>query len=324
MSPPTGAGEEHGVGSRLNLFDLNLLRVLDVLLHEKSVTRAAEKLHVTQQAMSGSLKRLREHFGDELLVRVGLRLEPTPLGAALVVPVREAMLQIALAVEATPSFLPAESDRRFGIALSDYGVASFFPHMIARVMAQAPKLGFDIDDVTAATFAGLEAGDLHLSVQPNFLRLRGETAPNDLRWAPLYQDDFVCAIDPSIHDLDALTTELYLLLPHAHTRLPGLTRTAIDNAWDRNGVKPRVAVTTTSFTSSLLMIPGTPMIATVQRFLVRQVAKALPIRMVECPLPIDPLSFELYWHERNDADPGHRWVREQILATGSMMAAFTS
>lgn len=301
---------------QLNLFDLNLLRALDALLRERSVTRAAEQLHVTQQAMSGSLKRLREHFGDELLSRVGLRLELTPLGEALLTPVREAMLQIALAVETTPSFVPGSTRRRFRIALSDYGIMSFLPPLMARLLADAPGIAFEVHEVVATAFAGLEAGDLDLTVQPNLGRLTEESMPPCLRSMPLYTDDFACAVDATMHDSDEMTIERYLALPHAVTRLDGKTKTAVAIAWERHGLNPRQTVTTTTFYATLLMLPGTPMVATAQRNLIRCAARSLPLRLLECPVPIDPLRLELFWHERSDADPGHRFVREACQAVG--------
>lgn len=306
---------------QINLFDLNLLRALDTLLQEKSVTRAAERLHVTQQAMSGSLKRLREHFGDDLLVRNGLRLEPTPLGVALLVPVREAMLQIALAVEATPSFEPGEVRRRFRIALSDYTVASFMPRMMERLLAEAPGLGIDVHNMRVTAFSNLASGDLDFTVQPRFWRESQENLPSGLKCSFLYEDDFVCAVDACAHDFDELSVKRYLELPHATTRLHDGRAMAVGVAWTKNGFNPQVAFASTSFSNTLLTLPGTPMVATVQRRLARQFAKVLPIRIHECPFPIDPLQEELYWHERSDDDPAHRFVRDLFAGVGRELSS---
>lgn len=306
---------------QLHLFDLNLLRSLDALLHERSVTRAAERLHVTQQAMSGSLKRLREHFGDELLVRVGLRLELTPRGGALLKPVREALLQVALAVEATPSFDPAEGRRRFRVAMSDYVATSFFPLLMARVLADAPGIVCDLHEVGATTFGRLEAGDLDVTVTPSSFiwRTRQQEMPAGIRSMPLFEDDFVCAVDASCHAFADMTLERYLSLPHAAVRLDGEVKTIVEDSWDRNGVSPRVAATTTSYTNMLSMIPGTPMVATAQRKLATKFAHLSPIRLLEYPLPIVRLHQQLHWHERNDSDPAHRYLRGLFLEVAMAM-----
>lgn len=222
---------------QLNLFDLNLLRALDALLHEKSVTRAAETLHVTQQAMSGSLKRLREHFDDELLSRIGLRLELTPLGSALVIPVREAMLQIALAVETKPNFDPRQGRRRFRIAMSDYAVAAFFPNLIARLLTHAPGIVCELHDLVSTAFTDLEAGDLDLTVQPSFWRLRQQELPAGIRSMPLFDDDFACAVDASIHNFEEMTRDRYLSLPHTIVRLNSEFKTVVGDAGSETGFR---------------------------------------------------------------------------------------
>lgn len=306
---------------QLNLFDLNLLRSLDALLIEKSVTRAAEKVHVTQQAMSGSLKRLREHFGDELLVRIGVRMELTPLGAALVTPVREAILQIGMALGTTPAFNPVTTRRRFRLAMSDYVAVTIFPMVLKRVLAATPGMVCDIHPLDDSAFAGLETGDLDMSILPSFWREREVQRPEGVRSAPLYDDDFVCAIDPIVHTFDEMTLERYLTLPHSAVRMAGGHRTIIDDAWDVNRISPRVAVTTTSYSNVMFVIPGTPMIATVQRRLARLFEGLVPIRFLECPISIGPLNQELSWHSRNDDDPAHAYLRDQLMAAAREMDA---
>src|SRR5215472_18123748 len=100
--------------------DLNLLVALDALLMERNITEAGRRLHVTQSAMSGSLGRLREYFGDELLVQIGRKMVPTPLAETLAEPVREILLKVKATVDARPGFDPATSTRRFSLMMSDY------------------------------------------------------------------------------------------------------------------------------------------------------------------------------------------------------------
>lgn len=294
---------------QFNKFDLNLLRALDALLHQKSVTRAAEQLHVTQQAMSGSLKRLREHLNDELLVRIGQRLELTPLGNELMMPVREVLLQASLALMVVPSFDPAKARRRFRIALSDYTAFTIFPLVMARLASEAPGLECELYPVDDNAFVGLEHGDLDISIIPSYWRLTQQERPQTVRTLPLFEDDTVCAIDASFHDFDELTLERYLCLSHAAVRLNGSERTIVEDAWIRKGVFPRVVVSTLSFSSVVFMIPGTPLIATVQRRLGVGFARLLPIQLLECPISVEPLVVEMNWHARSDNDPAHLYLR---------------
>ncbi|MBC8055482.1 MAG: LysR family transcriptional regulator [Rhizobiales bacterium] len=297
---------------QLNHFDLNLLRALDALLSERSVTRAAEKLYVSQQAMSGSLKRLREYFDDDLLVRVGVRLEPTPRGHALLEPVREVLLKIGLALETMPEFDAARARRRFRIAMSDDAALVALPLLLRRLVTEAPGIVCDVLPLGDAAFVGLDSGDLDLIVLPR------KTQPeriDTIRCVPLYEDDFVCAVDASVHTIDAMTADRYVSLPHAAVRMVQGHPTIIDEAWARHGIAPRVAVTSRSFSGLMFMIAGTPLVATVQRRLAERLGGPLSIRLLPCPVPIGPLVQELSWHVRSDADPAHRYLRELFVTT---------
>jgi LysR family transcriptional regulator, nod-box dependent transcriptional activator len=306
---------------QLNHFDLNLLRSLDCLLNEKSVTRAADKLSVTQQAMSGSLKRLREHFEDELLVRIGLRLELTPLGAALVAPVREVLLQIGLALETTPAFDPRTARRRFRVAMSDYAALTILPLLLRRLVATAPGIVCDVMPLDETAFVGLDTGDLDLCLLPSFWRLRQHEPTEVIRSVPLYEDEIVCVVDASMHPSGDMTLERYLSLPHAAVRLKGGYHTIIDDAWARSGISPRVVATSTSFSNLVFMIAGTTMAATVQRRLAQMLNRQSSIRILKCPFPVDALHQELSWHARSDEDLAHRYLRDLFVSAAQDMDA---
>jgi LysR family transcriptional regulator, nod-box dependent transcriptional activator len=304
---------------QLHQFDLNLLRSLDVLLNEKSVTRAADKLSVTQQAMSGSLKRLREHFGDDLLLRIGPRLELTPLGSALLSPVREVLLQVGLALETTPSFDPAKVRRRFRIAMSDYAALIIGPSLIRRVLESAPGITCDLLPLDHMAFLGLDAGDIDLCLLPKSWRVQLAQTDEFIRTVPLYDDEFVCVVDATVHAFDEMTLERYLTLPHAALRLTSGHRTSVDDGWLRHGVSPRVVATSTAFASLVFMIAGTPMVATVQRRLAQRLSKVFPIRILSSPVDLGPLNLALSWHARCDADLAHRYLRELFVSAAREM-----
>ncbi|MBA3844954.1 MAG: hypothetical protein H0X39_20465, partial [Actinobacteria bacterium] len=224
----------------------------------------------------------------------------------------------------TPRFDPATSRRRFRVALSDYAVTSFLPHLMSRLLALAPGISMEVSDMTSAAFSKLEAGDLEFSMQPSSWRLRHEDVPVGVRTTPLFDDEFACAVDCSVHRFDRMTRERYVELPHVVTRLHGWGTTAIADVWNREGIRPRVALVAPGFTSALLALPGTPLVATVQRALIRRLARSLPIAVFDCPLPMDPLHQELYWHSRLEGDPAHRFVREQFVLAGQDVSDATA
>ena len=305
---------------QLSTFDLNLLRALDALLRERNVTRAAALLNVTQQAMSGTLKRLREHFSDNLLTHVGRGFELTSLGNALINPVQEVMLQIGRLLETTPMFEPAQSLRRFRIAMSDYATITILAPLMSALSRRAPGIVCDIQLLDDGVFRDLDSGALDFCLLPSNWRLYQADRPDGILSQRLFEDDFVCVVDANNPVGLALTIEEYVALPHNTVRLGGGVRTIIENAWTLNRLVPRVVATTTSFTSLITMVVGTPIIATVQRRLAAQFAHVLPIRVLECPMPIDRMQQDLSWHRRNDHDLAHRFMRQQFRIAAEALA----
>ena len=178
--------------------------------------------------------------------------------------------------------------------------------------------------MTSAVFSELESGDLEFSIQPSSWRLRHEDVPVGVQTTALFDDEFACAVDRTVHRFDRMTRERYLELPHIVTHLHGWGVTAITDVWNREGIRPHVALVAPGFTSALLALPGTPLVATVQRALIRKLAQSLPIAVYDCPLPMDPLNQELYWHSRLEGDPAHAFVREQFVLAGQDVTAATA
>lgn len=308
---------------QLSQFDLNLIRALDALLSDMNVTRAAARLCVTQQAMSGSLRRLREHFDDPLLVRVGRHLEPSPLGRALREPVRELSLRIGLTLEVAPGFDPATTSRSFRIALSDYASMIFLPHFVPLMARAAPNILCEFRPINDVVYRDVEQGELDFCILPHNWRLYQRTKPRDLRTSDLFSDDFVCVVDRD-HPVigETMTMDQYVEQPHCSVAFPGGVRSMIDSAWAREQLDLTIKTVAPSFAALVFMVAGTPMIATAQRRLVRALAPVLSIRTVECPVQIGRLDEALSWHMRHDDDPAHRFVRQKFAeATAAMMIA---
>ena len=303
----------------LSTFDLNLLRALDVLLQEQSVTKAAEQLNVTQQAMSGSLKRLREQFDDELLVRVGQRFEPTPLGVALSGPMREVMMHIGRAIETLPNFDPSRSARRFRIAMSDYVALTLLPLLMAEISRTAPKMRCDIQLLNDTIYQDLDVGRLDFCVLPSEWQLYQENLPDCICSTSLFSDDFVCAVDRNHPIGETMTLDDYRSSPHNTLQLGGTVRSIVENAWTINRISPRIVASSASFTSMIGMVVDTPIIATVQRKLAEKFHRLLPIRIVECPFPIDRLTEDLCWSARNEADPAHLFLRQCFFSAAARL-----
>ena len=300
-------------------FDLNLLVALDALLREKNITRAAERLYLSQPATSGALNRLRTLLGDPILVRAGRSMELTPRARALVEPVRAALLQIESALGAAPEFDPATARHEFVLLVSEEAVVELLPAFVRRLAAEAPGIRCHTELVSAVTLSRLAQGEAHLGLcmdQAHVYQARGY--PETLRQRRLRPVRWVAAVaadHPTIGP--SMSLDEYLAAPHAfgvpgHHRGPAeeLVRLLL-------GVDLYVQLTVPSLLHLPLLLPGTRFVATLPERVARHFESLLPIRTVALPFATPPLHEALLWHERFDADPAHRWLRELVADLAS-------
>lgn len=285
---------------------------LDALLTERNVTRAAERLFVTQQAMSASLGRLRDHFDDELLIRVGREMMTTPLAEALVQPVREALLGAERALSTEPDFNPATANRRFRVSLSDYTTFVVLPRLLQLVTARAPGIVIEVEPLAADLPARIANGEIAFSITTNDFSAFGVSKPSDaLVMEPLFTDDFVCVVDQHHSRFrNVISREQYEQASHNLARFGRPTETSVEKAWRHEGIAPPVGAVAPGFAAILFMLPGTPLVGTVQRRLADALAPKLGLRIHECPIPVAHLKEDLVWHERDRMDPAHAFLRE--------------
>lgn len=296
---------------RFDRLDLNLLRVLDIVLTERNVTRSAERLGVTQQAISNSLKKLRETFDDPLLVRRGHNMTLTPLAASMLGPLREALLRLEALVTERPGFDPATTARTFRVAMPHYHSFVLLPQALRTLAAEAPLIGLQVQVPAPSDMVMLERGELDLIAIENGDDGEPRSAVhNAIHRHRLLEDDHVCLIDQRCSDLEEhLTIEHYLRLPHCVMRPNPAARMQVERGWERFGVSPRVAAVAPGYAVMVLSLPGTGLIATVPRRVAGVFAASLGLRELECPIPIAPLCGELRWHQHFDTDPAHLYLR---------------
>lgn len=292
----------------LRQFDLNLLLALDTLLKERNVTRAAERLHLSQSAMSGMLSRLRHAFGDELLVRVGRNLEPTEFAAGIAERVHRIVLELDDLLDATRPFSPATDRRAFRISASDYASLLLFASLMLRLRDLAPGI--------QAHFVPLDhtLGDRLTSGEVDFGVLPAEFEPA-LPSVPLFEDSWVCAAwsgHPSLGD--SLTIEEFLDEPHMAFNFtdPGHISVA-DQHLARNGHERRIMASTQSFTAAPFLLKGSRLLAVVPRRLGEWMRGVAEIRLLELPFDVPPLREKLVWNPRFSSSPAHVWMRDRLV-----------
>jgi DNA-binding transcriptional LysR family regulator len=288
--------------------DLNLLVALHALLRERNVTRAGESIGLSQPAMSAALARLRRHFGDELLTRDGQRYVLTPLAASLLDQSEVALRYVEHTFSARPVFDARTSDREFSVIMSDYALTVLGGPLMRLLEQQAPDVRLRIRPTDRATVddapAALRAADV--MVMP-----RGFLA--DLPSAELYRDRWVavCADDnPTVGEalsVDDLTRLRWIITFDAPTQF-----TPADKHLELAGIERRADVVVENFLALPFLLAGTQRVCVLQQRLARTLQSSGSIRVLDLPVAIPPLVESLWWHPSRTADPGHRWLQQQL------------
>jgi LysR family transcriptional regulator, nod-box dependent transcriptional activator len=303
------SGRKDAALSSMNLrhFDLNLLVALDVLLTERNVTRAGERLFLSQPAVSGILARLRHAFQDELLTRVGRNLELTAFAVDLAGPVHDAVRQIEDLLNLRRPFEPESAQWSFRIAASDYVVFLLLGTLLRSLTERAPDVSVRFLALEPSAGERLQAGELDFAVLP------AEVEPS-LPSLPLFEDSWVCAVWAGhAHARDHFTLDEFLAIPHLSFRLAGPDHGSIAESYLAGlGFELKIIASTESFATAPFSLRETPFATLVPRRLGERLQRAAEIRLIELPIDIPPLREKLIWSPRYTASPAHAWFRDRI------------
>ncbi|KAA9155978.1 LysR family transcriptional regulator [Microbacterium lushaniae] len=289
----------------LSRLDLNLLVALDALLTERNVTRAAERLRLSQPSLSAALARLRVHFDDPLLARRGNTYELTPLAARLPEHTADALNAVRRVFESQSRWDPSESSRTFTVHGSDYALTVVGPAVSRLASAQAPGVrvrfvptsSMGIDDVLNR-LASLDA----------LILPHGIAA--DRPCMDLWRDDWVvlaAADNPRVHP--TLSLETLSASPWVFTYQTRVSFTAVGRQLEQLGLQPRIEAIVESFSLLPLYVAGTDRLALIQRKLAPRVQGLGGVAVCELPFEPVPLIEALWWHPAHENDPEHEWLR---------------
>lgn len=300
-------------------FDLNLLVALDALLEEKNVTRASERLFMSQPAMSGALQRLRERFNDPLLIRVGRSMELTPRAQTLIEPVREILLRVQETIDVEPEFDPRTARRSFIVLMSDFVATVLMPAVIQRITKEAPGIKIEVVMLGGRDHERLETGQADMIVRALVdPELESKLITDNLNVDGLFDDDWVCVADsgnPTI--ADEITLEDYTSLPHVThdfgSRTPMLEK--ISHA--QISLDLDVRASAPNFSTLMFMLPGTDLIALIPRRLARMLAEYIDVKILKPPVEHPRLNEVMIWHNRHELDTGHAWLRAAFSEVAS-------
>ncbi|MDM0058449.1 LysR family transcriptional regulator [Variovorax fucosicus] len=291
---------------RFNKLDLNLLVALDALLAERSISRAAERLHMSQSAMSNALARLRACLDDDLLVQVGRKMECTPRAETLKEAVRDVLVRVDSAILAQPEFDPARSDRTFHLIVSDYTMVVLMPHLLALARQQARNVRFEMLPVIDSPQRELERGEADLLVLPR--NYCSPDHPVDM----LFEEEFLCVVwsGSSFGRANKLTLEQYVTAGHVAMQPQGMDKSTLEDWFlQRYGTAQRIEVTAFGFVPVPHLVVGTDRVATVHARLARIAQQYLPLALLPPPLPLARIEQSVQWHKYRTQDPGLVWLR---------------
>lgn len=309
-----------GVERSLRNLDLNLLLSLDALLAERNVTRAAERLGLSQPAVSAALARLRRHFGDELLRRNGNRYERTPLGDQLASRTPGALNAVKRVFDRVPDFDPRTAEREFTLVVSDYGAAVLGDHLATVIGQDAPgvRLRFQQQTPHDVDHAIETLRSVDGMVLPHgFLR--------DIPMVDLFEDSWVCIVSKDNSRVgDILTIEDVATLPWVVTYSLPTAFTPASQQLRMIGVEPNIQIVTESFLAVPFLVAGTSRVALLQAELAHRLAGAAGVRILACPWDVVPLKEAFWWHPASRADPVHIWLREILQQAGRQIGADVS
>jgi LysR family transcriptional regulator, nod-box dependent transcriptional activator len=294
----------------LRNIDLNLLVILDALLTERNVSRAGERIGLSQSAMSAALARLRDMFHDPLLMRVGRDLVLTRNAEELIVPLKESLAKIEQTLLRRPGFDPIIDARTFSVSASDYAGLVLLTPLVRMVANEAPNVTIHLLPRARDAARMLQTGQADIVIEP--IELFG---PNDYPTAPLLSDRWLCALDADHPDVrgSELTKEQFLELPHLVYGI-GIDRqlNLADQHLSDIGIQRRIEVTVESFLLNPFLIEGTRLVSLVLERAAKRLLGTLNIKLLESPIAVPDIHEAMYWHPRHTTDPGHKWLREKL------------
>lgn len=291
----------------ISRIDFNLLATLEVLLSERSVSRAAQRLGLSQPALSAQLSRLRALFGDPLFIPNHRGMTPTPVATQLQQPLYAALCQMRRVVSDARAFDPARDSFTVHIAGSDYVQSAMLLDFTLALRRRAPGLRIALHSLDSARLmAQMEKGEVDLAV------LTPENIADSLRSRPLFEDQYVLVARRG-HPALRRTLDVRRFCELEHVMVSprgGSFTTPVDDALEAMGLRRQVVVSASTFHSVPELVERSDLVALLPVRLVN--AHTGRLRVLTPPLPVLGFSIHMAWHNRNHGDPAQRWLREQL------------
>lgn len=293
----------------LGRIDLNLISALVVLIEERSTVTAARRLHLAQSTVAGTLARLRNVFGDPLLVRNGRELEPTARALELVALARPHLDALVAAIGETTDFDPLSDQREFRVGCTDAVALATLPVLSATMRSEAPRCDLVVRVGDYQSLPRMLASG-EISTALGFLR---DDLPANAKVRGLHDSQWVVLRDASRPPVEGL--EDFCTRPHALVSPLGDLEGFIDDELDRLGRARRVMVGLSGFALLLSCLPGSDLVATVPDCVATELARMGGLEIDPCPIDAPVLKYSLAWRGVADRDSAEQWFREQVISS---------
>lgn len=299
----------------LSSFDLNLLRVLDALLHDPSTVRVGQRIGLSQSAVSAALGRLRAALDDPLFVRRGQRLEPTDFARGLALPLRAALDDLETLLAGLPGFDPATADACFCLSGSDFFAEVLMPRLGGLVAQRAPGIRLQLVDLVADNhIAALDNQEIDIALIPQ------PDLPSWADWRALFSASFVMIARTGHARLagagvgpgETVPIDLFCDLGHILCSPEGKLRAMGDAALDRVGRRRRVVMTMPVFYGVCSAVAASDHVALVPTRFAQSLAAKLGLALYRPPMPMPQPVIGMAWHRRASRNPAHAWLRDRI------------
>lgn len=297
--------------------DLNLLRVFDQVMAEQNLTRAADRLAMTQPAVSNALRRLRETLGDELVVRTAFGVRPTPRAEALWPHVRKALAELREAIEPAV-FDPRAEELSFRFAMADATAAKLMPALVTRIERAQALVNLRVQPLTTRDpRALLERGEVDFAVGyfPDAVAALVTQGPQAaLRHERMWDSEYVCAMRPG-HPLAEreLTLDAFCEAHHLLVSFSGRAHGFVDQALSALKRTRRIVLTVNQFFTAGRVVLQSDLLTVLPRDFLSATGYEHELVVKPLPLALQGVHVEVLWHQRNERQPAHRWLLDRVL-----------
>ena len=293
--------------TNLRQLDLNLLVALDVLITEASVTKAAERLNMSQSAMSYSLKRLRTILNDDILIRTSREMEVTPYARQISDRLRQILVEIQSTLLEKETFDPATTKATFRIAASDYVEATIGVSLIQQLATQSPEIRIRINNLDKETVMdALDENSIDLAVNAKLPLKNWHVKQN------LYREEFVCVVRGD-NSLTELSIADYIERSHILVSLRDDFQGKGDQILEQQKQSRQVIWSTPHFMAVPFLLNNSDCVALLPNRMAQQCARAMNLKLLPPPIPIEGFTVSMVWHQRNTNNPAYQWLRERIV-----------